>query len=168
VTAGRSSVADGVGHLAQLHARDTSFVLTSMAPLPELQAFGARMGWTVPWYSVRARFEGASIAHVATLMPDGAPRSVPMWIGVEGERVVLPSSPNSVKARDLRRDTCVSIPVTDGASPNSMAEVRGGVGEILDADPAWAIIDGMAHGYIGAPYPLRTDRVPFVVVERCD
>jgi predicted dithiol-disulfide oxidoreductase (DUF899 family) len=50
-----SAVADSVGHLAHLHARDTGFVLTSMAPLSELEPFRARMGWTVPWYSCRDR-----------------------------------------------------------------------------------------------------------------
>ena len=35
----------------------------------------------------RARLRAA--AHVATLMRDGAPHCVPMWIGVEGDR--LPS-----------------------------------------------------------------------------
>jgi predicted dithiol-disulfide oxidoreductase (DUF899 family) len=32
------AVADSVGHLAHLQARNTSFVLTSMAPLSELDA----------------------------------------------------------------------------------------------------------------------------------
>lgn len=32
---------------------------------------------------VRALFDGANCPHVATLMRDGAPHSVPMWVGVE-------------------------------------------------------------------------------------
>ena len=28
-------------------------------------------------------FEGANQAHVATLLPDGSPHSVPVWVGVE-------------------------------------------------------------------------------------
>ena len=112
---------------------------------------------------VRALFDGANVAHVATLMRDGAPHSVPMWIGVEGDRIAFLSSPNSVKARNVRRDPRVSISITDAAAPNSMAQVCGRVGEILDGDPAWAIIDRIAHKYIGAPYPLRTDRVLFLV-----
>ena len=44
-----------------------------------------------------------------------------------------------------------------------MAQVRGRVGEILEGDPAWEIIDRISHKYIGAPYPLRTDRVLFLV-----
>jgi len=39
------------GHLAHLHARDTSLALVSRAPLAKIQPFKARMGWTVPWYS---------------------------------------------------------------------------------------------------------------------
>jgi predicted dithiol-disulfide oxidoreductase (DUF899 family) len=43
---------DQVGHLAHLHARDTSFALVSRAPLDQIDAFRARMGWTIPWYSL--------------------------------------------------------------------------------------------------------------------
>ena len=46
-----SVVADNVGHLAHLHARDTSFALMSRAPLSRIEPFKARMGWTLPWYS---------------------------------------------------------------------------------------------------------------------
>jgi predicted dithiol-disulfide oxidoreductase (DUF899 family) len=46
-----SVVADDVGHLAHLHARDTSFALVSRAPLSRIEPFKARMGWTLPWYS---------------------------------------------------------------------------------------------------------------------
>ena len=48
---GCSSLVDNVGHLAHLHARDTSFVLVSRAPLAELLAYRERMGWDVPWLS---------------------------------------------------------------------------------------------------------------------
>jgi predicted dithiol-disulfide oxidoreductase (DUF899 family) len=42
-----SRVVDGIGHLAHLHARDTSLVLVSRAPLADLLAFRERMGWSV-------------------------------------------------------------------------------------------------------------------------
>lgn len=48
---GCSMFIDNLGHLAHLHARDTSFVVTAPAPLPEIEALKARMGWTVPWVS---------------------------------------------------------------------------------------------------------------------
>jgi predicted dithiol-disulfide oxidoreductase (DUF899 family) len=46
-----SFLADGIGHLAHLHARDTTLAMVSRAPLAKLEAFRQRMGWTVPWYS---------------------------------------------------------------------------------------------------------------------
>jgi predicted dithiol-disulfide oxidoreductase (DUF899 family) len=48
---GCSMVVDQVGHLAHLHARYTSFALVSRAPLENIEAYRARMGWTIPWYS---------------------------------------------------------------------------------------------------------------------
>lgn len=48
---GCSMFIDQVGHLAHLHARDTSFVLVSRAPLARIKAYQKRMGWTMPWYS---------------------------------------------------------------------------------------------------------------------
>jgi predicted dithiol-disulfide oxidoreductase (DUF899 family) len=48
---GCSMVADQIGHLAPLHARDTSFAMVSRAPLANIQRYKKRMGWTVPWYS---------------------------------------------------------------------------------------------------------------------
>jgi predicted dithiol-disulfide oxidoreductase (DUF899 family) len=39
---------DTVVHLAQ---RDVTLVAISRAPLPKLQSFAARLGWSFPWYS---------------------------------------------------------------------------------------------------------------------
>jgi len=48
---GCSMVVDQICHLAHLHARDTSFVLLSRAPIDRLEACRKRMGRTIPWFS---------------------------------------------------------------------------------------------------------------------
>ena len=48
---GCSMFVDQIGHLAHLHARDTSFALVSRAPIEKIAAYKERMGWTIPWYS---------------------------------------------------------------------------------------------------------------------
>jgi predicted dithiol-disulfide oxidoreductase (DUF899 family) len=48
---GCSMMVDNMGHPAHLHARDTSRVLVSRAPLAKIEPFKKRMGWTVPWFS---------------------------------------------------------------------------------------------------------------------
>ena len=46
-----SFLVDNIGHLAHLHARDTSLAVVSRAPLATSEPFRERMGWDVPWYS---------------------------------------------------------------------------------------------------------------------
>ena len=50
---GCSAVVDNVGHLAHLHARDTTYVVVSNMPLAQMTAYWQRMGWSVPFYSSR-------------------------------------------------------------------------------------------------------------------
>jgi predicted dithiol-disulfide oxidoreductase (DUF899 family) len=48
---GCSFQVDNLGHEAHLHARDTTLVLVSRAPLAKLERFRQRMGWTTTWVS---------------------------------------------------------------------------------------------------------------------
>ncbi|MDQ6784526.1 MAG: DUF899 domain-containing protein [Actinomycetota bacterium] len=48
-TAASDEVSKGL--LAHLHARDTTFVTVSRAPLAKIEDYKARRGWTFPWYS---------------------------------------------------------------------------------------------------------------------
>jgi predicted dithiol-disulfide oxidoreductase (DUF899 family) len=48
---GCSMVVDNIGHLAHLHARNTSLALVSRAPLAKIAPYKERMGWAAPWYS---------------------------------------------------------------------------------------------------------------------
>lgn len=48
---GCSMMADHVGPLAHMHARDTTYVAVARAPLAKLTGFRQRMGWEIPFYS---------------------------------------------------------------------------------------------------------------------
>jgi predicted dithiol-disulfide oxidoreductase (DUF899 family) len=48
-SAGVDEISNGL--LEHLHARDTTFVVVSRAPLAKLEKWRARKGWTLPWYS---------------------------------------------------------------------------------------------------------------------
>jgi PPOX class probable F420-dependent enzyme len=112
---------------------------------------------------VRRLIEGANFAHLATLLPSGAPHSAPMWVGLEDGHIAVMTSPNSRKARNLERDPRVALSITDHDRPRVMATVRGRVTERVDGDRGWAIIDRLSQKYLGQPYPLRTDRVVYLI-----
>jgi nitroimidazol reductase NimA-like FMN-containing flavoprotein (pyridoxamine 5'-phosphate oxidase superfamily) len=57
----------------------------------------------------RRLFEGPNYAHLATLLPDGGPHNVPLWAGMEGNRIALLTSPSSRQARNLDRDPHVAL-----------------------------------------------------------
>lgn len=54
---GCSMVADQVAHLAHLNARDTTLVFVSRAPQADIARLKARMGWTMPWFTLTDRFD---------------------------------------------------------------------------------------------------------------
>ncbi len=62
---------------------------------------------------VRAVLEGRNFAHLATLLPDGSPHSVAVWVGVEDGRPVFFTQPTSRKARNLEADPRVALSVVD-------------------------------------------------------
>jgi predicted dithiol-disulfide oxidoreductase (DUF899 family) len=91
-----SFLVDNIGHLAHLHARNTSLAVVSRAPLAKSEPFRARMGWTVPWYSsYGSDFNydfhvtiDAAVAPVEYNYRDQAEleRSNPAWVGWSGEQ----------------------------------------------------------------------------------
>jgi len=115
---------------------------------------------------VRGLFAGANFAHVATVLPDGSPHSVPVWVLMEGDRIAFFTQPASRKARNLEADPRVAISITDHDSPYRMAHVRGRVVERLDGDAALEVIYRISQCYTGQPFPMRSGVVFLVEPER--
>ena len=112
---------------------------------------------------VRRLMDRPNYAHLATLMPDGAPHSVPVWIVIEGDHLAILTGPGSRKARNIERDPRVAISLVDVDQPHMSVLIRGQVVELVDGDRAWEIIDRISQKYIGQPYPLRTGRIVFLI-----
>ncbi|MEU0156141.1 PPOX class F420-dependent oxidoreductase [Micromonospora fulviviridis] len=112
---------------------------------------------------VRRVLDGTSIAHLASVLPDGAPHCVPVWIGTHGDHVVIFTGPGTRKARNLRRDPRVALSLTPADDPFQPVVVRGRVIEWLEGDVAWTIVDQLATKYIGQPYPRGEERVVAVI-----
>ena len=115
---------------------------------------------------VRSLFAGANFGHVATLMPDGSPHSVAVWVGIEGDRVAFFTQPQSQKARNLARDQRVAVSITDHEHPYRTARVRGRVAETLEGEVALEVIDRLSHRYTGRPFPMRSGVVFLIEPER--
>jgi PPOX class probable F420-dependent enzyme len=108
---------------------------------------------------VRQHLDGTPIGHLATVMSDGSPHSVPLWVGTHGDHVVILTDPRSQKAVNLRRDPRVALSIAPADDPFEPVIVRGRVVAWLEGDDAWELIDEISHKYIQQPYSRDLDRV---------
>jgi predicted dithiol-disulfide oxidoreductase (DUF899 family) len=54
---GCSLMADQVAHVVHLNVRDTTFAYASRAPQQDITRLKARMGWSMPWYTLTGQFD---------------------------------------------------------------------------------------------------------------
>src|SRR5882762_3073197 len=111
------------------------------------------MGVAIP-VEVKAMVDRPNFAHLATLMPDGSPQSVPVWIGREGDHLVICTGESSLKAKNTRRDPRVALSIVDFDNPYEEVQIRGRVTE-RRPDPELKVMDPISHKYIGMPFPMR-------------
>lgn len=104
---------------------------------------------------VRALLRGRNMAHLATLMPDGAPQVSPVWIAVEDGLLAVFTQAASRKGRNLRRDGRVAISIADEDNPYRAAVIRGRVVEERHGESALAVMDRMSNRYVGHDFPMR-------------
>ena len=94
------------------------------------------------------------IANIASVLRDGSPHVVPVWIDTDGEALLFNTFKGSVKHRNLERDPRVAISVVDKADPYRKVLVRGSV-EFVE-EGADAHLDKLAKKYLNQDtYPWR-------------
>ena len=118
---------------------------------------------------VKALVRGANFAHLATLMPDGSPQAAPVWVDLEGDRILVGTGEDSLKAKNTKRDARVALSLVAYDNPYVEAQLRGRVAERwTDAD--FMIMDRISRKYVGKEFPMRDNpdqRVVLVIeIER--
>ncbi|MGW6197436.1 TIGR03618 family F420-dependent PPOX class oxidoreductase [Kribbella sp. NPDC055110] len=113
--------------------------------------------------AVRSAVESTSIAHLATVLPDGSPHSIPLWVSSLEDKIIFLTGPNSQKARNLRRDPRVALSLAPVDNPYEPVIVRGRVVEWIDGDAGWDLVDQIAQKYIGQPYGRDVERIIGVI-----
>ena len=113
---------------------------------------------------IRSLLDRPNFAHLATLMSDGSPQSVPVWIGREDDRVLICTGEGSLKARNTLRDPRVALSVVDFHNPYEEVQLRGRVVE-RRPDRDFHYMDVISKKYTGKPFPFRSPegRVALVI-----
>lgn len=112
---------------------------------------------------VRALFDAPNYVHLSTLRADGSPRNWVVWVGLDGDNILVCTGEGTWKARDMRGDPRVGLSVVDLANPYKMAAVQGRVVEVRP-DEDCTYMDPISVKYTSAPFPFRgPGRVCFVI-----
>ena len=166
---GCSMIADHVGHLAHLNARDTTLVFVSRAPQADIERWKARMGWDIPWYTITDDFDadfgvdewhGTNVFYPRRRRPDlphlpdrqARRRGAGQHLGLPRHHRARPPGGLGGLARGLPADPAVRV-VEPPRRVRARDRVRGGAaaGHQL---PAWREVPGLMIAHV-AGVPLE-------------
>ena len=103
-----------------------------------------------------------ALAHVATIGPDGAPQSTPVWFDWDGARLLLALAPDRQKMRNLRRDPRLAVSIVDPANPIRYLEIRGRAS--FASDPDQSVLARLVRKYTGSDDLSWVDGERIIVV----
>ncbi|MDQ3694904.1 MAG: PPOX class F420-dependent oxidoreductase [Chloroflexota bacterium] len=110
--------------------------------------------------------DSTALAHVATIGPDGAPQTNPVWFDVHDGTIRFSHTKARQKYKNVQRAPRVALSIVDPANPYRYLEIRGVV-ERIDEDPDKTFINLMAKKYLDQDvYPWHQpgeERVVIVV-----
>ena len=75
--------------------------------------------------AVRKLLDDPVPAVLGTVNPDGSPQTSVVWVGRDGDDLLVSTAAGRRKERNVRRDSRVSLTVYDIADPLRYVEVRG-------------------------------------------
>ena len=104
--------------------------------------------------------DGRNYAVLATVNPDGSPHTSAMWVGRDGNDVVMSTVAARRKCRNMVRDPRISVTVIDATDGENYVELRGQV--TLAPDTGLVVDNRLSWKYDGKdkdPDPPGTERV---------
>ena len=118
--------------------------------------------------SARDVVESGRLAHCVTVNADGSPQVSAVWVGLDGDEVVMAHIPRNAKVRNLQRDPRIVLSLeADGRNAIGMQHhlvihgtatvTEGGAPELLQQ-----LVK--VYGGIDATFPLPDDPPPGFVV----
>ncbi|MEU8590184.1 PPOX class F420-dependent oxidoreductase [Streptomyces sp. NPDC048664] len=115
---------------------------------------------------LRALLDTPVFVVLGTLQPDGSPQLSPVWAARDGDDVLVSTTADRRKKKNMDRDPRVTVVVQDPASPYQYAEIRG-TAEMTTEGGA-ELIEKLSGKYTGKKYaefnPASVDDAERVVV----
>lgn len=105
---------------------------------------------------VAALIDRPEFAVLSTVEPDGRAQLSVMWVGRDGDELVMATKAGRRKVRNIERDRRVSVLLYDRGRPSRYVEIRG-VARVTGED-AHALVDELARRYTGGAHERGDER----------
>ncbi|WP_316741818.1 PPOX class F420-dependent oxidoreductase [Streptomyces sp. MK7] len=99
---------------------------------------------------LKSLLDGPVFIVLGTIQPDGSLQLSPVWVKRDGEDLLVSTTVDRRKKKNLDRDPRVSIVVQDPRSPYEYAEIRGTAE--LTTEGGQDLIDELSLKYTGKKY----------------
>jgi PPOX class probable F420-dependent enzyme len=96
--------------------------------------------------------QGRNYGAITTMLPSGKLQTHPVWVGTDGERLVVNTETHRQKYKNVERDPNVTLMIRHEENPYRYAEVRGEVVEKVTGQEARDHIDELSQKYYGQNY----------------
>jgi PPOX class probable F420-dependent enzyme len=96
-------------------------------------------------------FQKPALAHLATVMPSGAPQVTPVWVDYDGTYIRINTAKGRQKALNMQERPQVGLDIVDPQNPFHWVSVRGRIAEITE-EGANEHINALARKYTGKAY----------------
>jgi PPOX class probable F420-dependent enzyme len=97
--------------------------------------------------SARTLVSGRNPGILGTVNPDGSPQTSVIWVGEDGDDLVMSSAAGRRKIRNLERDPRASLTIVDLADIERYIEIRGTA--TVTEDPGRALAVALGEKYEG-------------------
>ncbi|GAA0664958.1 PPOX class F420-dependent oxidoreductase [Kitasatospora atroaurantiaca] len=97
--------------------------------------------------TVRKILDSPNPAVLGTINPDGSPQTSVVWVGLDGDDLLISTAAGRRKEQNVRREPRVSLSVYDTEDPLRYVEVRGSAAVTEDVGRALAV--SLAEKYEG-------------------
>jgi len=110
------------------------------------------------------------VAALITVMPDGQPQATPVWFDFDGENIRVNTAEGRQKARNMSRDSKVTVFLLDPQNPYHWLEWRGHVVDVREASQGAIEHMGLlSMRYTGSPeYKLDPEEKRLMYVIAAD
>ena len=100
-------------------------------------------------HEIKAALDEKVFAHMATLNPDGSPQVSVVWVGRDGDKVLVSTATGRVKPRNIAHDPRVALSFSPPSKPYTNIVMQGRVTKVAQ-DGTW-LIDALSDKYRGKP-----------------